>query len=200
MKESLNSLYTTLLQPDAKTLPVIRNETRLQEPIGVVDGSTFQSIEVDKLFDSVNCAETHLGQATLYRSLQQPLTDIAVLHSKQDAIREIEANPALHQQLQGIVSRAKQREKDFFELLFGTFMGLFSSKAHELELEGYGYTSYINGTGFMLELVEGVNQVPAASSGYLTAVLENIRDLAKSRSYALAKGPAYRAEKGMITS
>ena len=199
MKESLNSLYTTLLQPDAKTLPVIRNETRLQEPIGVVDGSTFQSIEVDKLFDSVNCAETHLGQATLYRSLQQPLTDIAVLHSKQDAIREIEANPALHQQLQGIVSRAKQREKDFFELLFGTFMGLFSSKAHELELEGYGYTSYINGTGFMLELVEGVNQVPAASSGYLTAVLENIRDLAKSRSYALAKGPAYRAEKGMIT-
>ncbi|MDD1650247.1 MAG: DNA mismatch repair protein MutS [Methylococcaceae bacterium] len=199
MKESLNSLYATLLQPDAKTLPVIRNETRLQEPIGVVDGSTFQSIEVDKLFDSVNCAETHLGQATLYRSLQQPLTDIAVLHSKQDAIREIEANPALHQQLQGIVSRAKQREKDFFELLFGTFMGLFSSKAHELELEGYGYTSYINGTGFMLELVEGVNQVPAASSGYLTAVLENIRDLAKSRSYALAKGPAYRAEKGMIT-
>lgn len=199
MKETLNALYPTLLQPDAREPPAIRSATRGQEFAGVVDDNTFQSIEVDKLFDSINCAETRIGQATLFRSLRQPLTDIAVLHSKQDALREIEANPALRAQLEGIVSRAKQRERDFFELLFGTFMGLFSSKAHELELEGYGYTSYINGTGFMLELVEGVNQVPAASSGYLTALLENIRDLAGSRAYTLAKGPAYRAEKGMLT-
>lgn len=199
MKETLNSLYPTLLQPDAKGPPVIRNAPRRQEFAGVVDDNTFQAIEVDKLFDSVNCAETQIGQATLYRSLQQPLTDIEVLHSKQDAIREIEANPALRTRLEGIVSRAKQREKDFFELLFGTFMGMFSSKAHELELEGYGYTSYINGTGFMLELVEGANQVPVANSAYLNAALENMRDLAGSRAYALAKGPAYRAEKGMLT-
>lgn len=199
MKDTLNSLYATILQSGAKAPPVIRDTARVEGPAGVLDDSTFQSIEVDKLYDSLNHADTRVGQATLYRSLQRPLTDVSVLRSKQDAIREIEATPALRQSLEGILQRARQQEKDFYDLLYGAFMGMFSSRAHELELEGYGYGSYINGTRFMLELVEGVERAPAPRSDYLAAVMENIRDLSASRAYQLARGPAYRAEKGMLT-
>ena len=199
MKDTINAIYSTLLRPDAPTPPPIRSDLLQDESVGVIDQSTFQSIEIDKLFDSANHADTQIGQAVLYRSLKQPLADIEVLKSKQDAIREIESNPVLKQQLEGIIKRAKHRERDFHELLFGTFMGMFSSKAHDLELEGYGYTPYINGTQFMLELVEGASQVPAPSSRYLAALLENITDLSQSRAYNLAKGPAYRSEKGILT-
>jgi ABC-type Mn2+/Zn2+ transport system ATPase subunit len=199
MKETLNAVYAPILRPDALTPPPVRSEGFKDEDAGVIDQSTFQSIEINKLFDSANHADTQIGQAVLFRSLKQPLMDINILRSKQDAIREIESNPALKQQLEAIVTRAKRKERDFHELLFGTFMGMFSSKAHELELEGYGYTPYINGTQFMLELVEGASQVPAPSSDYLAAILENITDLSKSRAYTLAKGPAYRTEKGIVT-
>ena len=199
MKDTINAIYSPLLRADAPAPPPILSDFPQDEPVGVIDQSTFQSIEIDKLFDSVNHADTQIGQAALYRSLKQPLADIGVLKSKQDAIREVESNPALKQQLEGIIKRAKHRERDFHELLFGTFMGMFSSKAHDLELEGYGYTPYINGTQFMLELVEGASQVPAPSSRYLSALLENITDLSQSRAYNLAKGPAYRSEKGILT-
>ena len=199
MKESLHSLYPTLLRSDAKSPPAVPRDVAGDTLAGVIDGSTFQSIEVGKLFDSANHALTRIGQATLFRSLAQPLTDLDILKSKQDAIREIEANPVLRRQLEAIVDRAGRQEKDFNELLFGAFMGMLSSRAHELELEGYGYASYINGTRFMLDLVEGADLVKETRSGYLTAVLDTIRDLAGSRAYALAKGPAYRAEKGILT-
>jgi len=199
MKDTINAIYSPLLRADAPAPPPILSDFPQDEPVGVIDQSTFQSIEIDKLFDSVNHADTQIGEAVLYRSLKQPLADIGVLKSKQDAIREVESNPVLKQQLEGIIKRAKHRERDFHELLFGTFMGMFSSKAHDLELEGYGYTPYINGTQFMLELVEGASQVPAPSSRYLSALLENITDLPQSRAYNLAKGPAYRSEKGILT-
>lgn len=70
MKELVNGLYPTLLRADAKAPPAIRRAPGQGQ---VVDPTTFQTIEVDKLFDSVNHATTHLGQATLYRSLAQPL-------------------------------------------------------------------------------------------------------------------------------
>lgn len=199
MKETINALYVPLLRPDTAMPPPIRSERLQNEAEGVIDPGTFQSIEIDRLFDSTNHACTQIGQAVLFRSLKQPIADIRVLQSKQEAIREIESSPALRQQLEGIVNRAKHKEQDFYELLFGTFMGMFSSKAHALEVEGYGYTPYINGTQFMLELVEGAAQIAAPHSGYLSAILENITDLSGSRAYKLAKGPAYRTEKGIVT-
>ena len=199
MKENLNALYPTLLHADLKAPPPIRPEHPEQGLTGVIGGNTFQSIEIDKLFESVNHGQTRIGQATLFRSLRQPLADHAILESKQAALRELEEHPALRQQIEGIVSRAHAQEKGFYELLFGTFMGMFSSRAHDLELEGYGYASYLQGTGLMLELVEGAEQVAKPRSEYLAAVLENITDLKSSRAYALAKGPAYRTEKGIVT-
>ena len=199
MKEIVNSLYATVLQSHAKEPPAIRRGADQESAGGVIDANTFQAIEVDRLFDSVNHASTRIGQATLYRSLRHPLDSIQVIKAKQGAIRDIESNPSLRQHLESIINRARHREKDFYDLLFGTFMGLFSSKAHELEFEGFGYDQYIKGTSFMLDLIEGARQTPGAASEYLHALIGNIRDLEHSRAYALAKGPAYRTEKGIVT-
>ncbi|MGZ8244668.1 MutS-related protein [Methylomagnum sp.] len=198
MKEIVNPLYVPLLQSDAKEPPAIRGVT----PGGgenVIDASTFQSIEVDKLFDSVNHATTLTGQATLYRSLARPLASGDLIRAKQDAVREIESNEALRKGLELLLQQAKALEKDFYDLLFGSFMGMFSSPAHTLEIEGYGYATYIRGTRFMLSLVDAAHRLPVPESEYLRILVDDLKDFAKSRAYALAHGPAYRTEKGMAT-
>lgn len=195
MKELVNALYPTLLQSDAKEPPAIRRGPPAGE--NVLDAASFQTIEVDKLFDSLDHAETAAGKATLYRSLAQPLVEGGLIRAKQDAVREIEANGILRQGLEALLRQAKSLEKDFHDLLFGNFLGLVSSPAHSLEIEGYGYASYIKGTRFLLNLVEAAGRLPTPGSEYLRILVEDLRDFSRSRAYALARGPAYRTEKGM---
>ena len=57
---------------------------------GVLDAKTFDAIEADQLFDSLNHAVTHAGQSILYRSLARPGTDPEVARKKQEALRELE--------------------------------------------------------------------------------------------------------------
>ena len=197
MKELVNSLYSTLLQPDAKEPPPVRRAVPVGE--NVIDASSFESVEVDKLFDSVDHAATLTGKATLYRSLVQPLVSADLIRSKQDAVLEIESDESLRKGLESLLVQAKGLEKDFHELLFGTFMGLVSPPAHPLEIEGYGYATYIKGTDFLLNLVETAKGLPTPENEYLRILVDDLRDFSKSRAYALARGPAYRTEKGMAT-
>ncbi|CAL1240791.1 MutS-related protein [Candidatus Methylocalor cossyra] len=196
MKELVNGLYPTLLQADAKAPPAIRRAPGQGQ---VVDPTTFQTIEVDKLFDSVNHATTHLGQATLYRSLAQPLASPELIRAKQDSVRELAADPALRQGLEALVGEAKALERDFFDLLFGSFIGLLGAPAHEREIEGYGYASYLKGTRFLVNLADRAARLPTPGSDYLRILVDDLRDFAQSRAYALAKGPVYRTERGIAT-
>lgn len=191
----MNALYKTLLQSDAKEPPAVRFATPGATGEGVIDVSTFQAIEVDRLFDAINHAATLTGQATLYRSLVQPLASANLVRAKQDAVREIESNKALRESLETLTKQAKSLEDDFYGLLFGTFLGLLSSPAHKLEIEGYGYETYKKGTRFMLNLVDAANRVPKPNSEYLRALIDDLRNFANSRAYALMKGPVYRTEK-----
>ena len=197
MRDALRTFYPTLLQSDSKEPPTLNSGRPPSngQPIDVIDDSTYRAIEVEKLFSSLNHAETLVGQATLHRSLRWPLADTVLLREKQSALKDIEANPNLKAHLVQMVARAKSNESGFQDLLFGTFLGLLGSKASPLEFEGFGYDQYISGTRFMLNLVDDAAKAPKTSSVYLQAVLENIGGLAGSRAYKLAKGPAYRIEK-----
>jgi hypothetical protein len=199
MKELLRSLYTPILKFDAKQPPTIRAAMPGDTGKGVIDAVTFQAIEVDSLFDGVNYAVTVVGQASLYRSLVQPLRSGELIRSKQDALREIESELELREGLEILVNHAKTWEKDFYDLLFGTFLGAIGSRAHELEIEGYGYETYKNGTRFMLDLVAAVNRLPTPRSDYLKTLVEDIRAFADSRAHALMLGPVYRTERGVCT-
>lgn len=166
---------------------------------GVLDEQTFRVIEVGELFAAMNHTTTRIGQAVQYRSLALPLTSAETIRQKQHALRELEEAPELRDGLEQLLSAAGRLEQEFYNLLFGRFLGLVSSPAHPLEFEGYGYAQYKKGTQFMLELVEAAHRLPTPGGPYLRGLIEEIRGFAATRAYALMKGPVYRSEKSLLT-
>ncbi|NJD08098.1 MAG: DNA mismatch repair protein MutS [Methylococcaceae bacterium] len=197
---TINAASPTILQSDSRTPPRIPSAWSEPTGRGVIDETTFRTIEVVKLFDTIGMAGTRIGQAVLYRSLTHPLATTEAVQAKQDALKELEARPELRDAVVALVRRSARREEDFYRLLFGNFLGWAGRPADEMEVEGYGYESFIKGTGFMLDMVEGAAQLPAPESAYLQDIVGDIRRLSESRAGALARGPIYRSEKGILTA
>jgi hypothetical protein len=189
----------TILQPDARIPPKIPSAQPPATGEGVIDEATFRTIEVDKLFDTLDRGTSRIGGAVLYRSLTHPLDEAEVVKAKQDALTEIDANPALAEGIAELLRKTARREEDFYRLLYGTFLGMMGRPAFELEIEGFGYETYISGTRFMQDLVEGCEHLPEPNSVYLQQIRADVRAFAASRSFQLAKGPVYRSEKGILT-
>jgi hypothetical protein len=196
MKPPIYPLYPPILQGAAKTPP---SAPLAGLSAGALDANTLNVIEIDKLFEAVNHAATRIGQAVLYRSLAQPLTDFSSIQAKQEAVREIQQAPSLRAALEKLLAEAAKGEGDFYDLLFGEFLGAIGRPAHPLEIEGFGYESYRAGTAFMLGLCAKAAALPPQQSAYLRAVAGNLRDFTQSRVFALMQGPVYRTEKGMKT-
>ncbi|MGH8550907.1 MAG: MutS-related protein [Methylococcales bacterium] len=192
-------MYKPLLEADSNEPPAIRSAKPLATGAGVIDDSTFTAIEVDRLFDAVNHSETRAGQATLFRSLAQPLRDANAIQAKQDAFRELRSRPDLIEKIGALVQNAAVYEKDFFALLYGTFIGMLGNPHHEHEYEGYGYEPYRKGSAFMLNLVQDAGQVPEVQSSYLNETVKQIRSFSESRSGLLMAGPVYKTEGAMLT-
>ena len=164
---------------------------------GVLDSGAFRSLEVDKLFDTVNHAQTIIGQAVLYRSLVQPLDDLQAITDKQEAVKEIQNNSELKNSLERLVANAKQDEDHFHKLLFSKFLSAGGTARDDTEIEGYGYVQYRRGTRFMLDFVNGIDRLETTQSSYLNNVLQSVKDYTATRAYALMLGPVYITEKGI---
>ena len=175
----------------------VRDTRPTESDMGVLDAKTFDAIETDQLFDSLNHAVTHAGQAVLYRSLARPGTDAAVTRKKQDALRELETDLPLRDTLQNFIEEMGRGERSLYQLLYGTFTGGFAidssgaGKNDEMEFSGYGYHQFIDGTGFVVDLVEMAKALPQPRSEYLRDLFQAIRDFASSRIYSLMRGPVY---------
>jgi hypothetical protein len=166
---------------------------------GVLDESTFNTIEVDRLFDAVNCASTVVGQATLYRSLAHPLNSVEAITAKQDALKELDSKADLRIQVEGLVQHAAKYEEEFYRLLFGTFVGTFGNPLGKMETGSFGHATYRQGTKLMLDLVKGAQGLPTPESPYLRARLEALKAFGSTRSHALMKGPVYLTERAIRT-
>ncbi|SEL51123.1 MutS-related protein [Nitrosovibrio tenuis] len=164
----------------------------------VLDAKTFDAVEADQLFDSINLAATHVGQCVLYRSLARLGTDASVIRDKQEAVRELESNPSLRESLQRFIDAMARQEQSLYQLLYGTFIGglaIDSSRAgkDEMEFSGYGYHQFVDGTDFVVDLVETVKALPQPHSKYLRNLFDAIRNFENSRIYSLICGPVYLA-------
>jgi DNA mismatch repair protein MutS len=199
----MNELSVDWSQPSVLSTgkqPAGIRETRPTEgDSGVLDAKTFDAIETDQLFDSINRAVTHAGQSVLYRSLARPGTDASLLRKKQEALRELESNSCLREALQRFVDAMKQGEQSLYHLLYGTFTGgiaVDNSRGgkDEMEFSGYGYHQFIDGTGFAVDMVETVETLPQPQSVYLRELFQAIRDFGNSRIYSLMRGPVYVSE------
>jgi hypothetical protein len=177
--------------------PQVRSTSPLATGDGVIDQGGFNAIEVDELFDTVNYAATVAGQSVLYRSLSQPLDDAEVIAAKQAAVREIQDNPGVRDNVENIVARAAETEKRLYVLLFGEFLGSFGTARHDNQIEGYGYKQYSRGVRFALELVGAIHNSGTPQTPYLQSVFNKIGNFAQSNEYSLMVGPVYNSEKGI---
>lgn len=191
-------MHEPLLKTISKELSV-RSARAAKTGEGVLDESTFNTIEVDRLFDAVNHASTIAGQATLYRSLTHPLSSVEAVTAKQDALNELDSNADLRARIEALVQHAAHHEKEFYRLLFGTFVGTFGDPRGKMEIGGYGHKTYRQGTQLMLGLVKGAQGLPTPESPYLRARLDALRAFGSTRSHALMKGPAYLTERAIKT-
>lgn len=199
-RATLDKCYPAWSLGSASEAPVTRSTPCAETHSGVLDPLTLRTIEVDLLFDSVNSASTRAGQSVLYASLTNPPASLDVAKQRQRAILEIESNPELRKAIEAMIASASHHENDFYDLLYGVFLGLFGSRAHPQEFEGFGYDQFIKGTAFMLNLVHGADSAGVPESPYLRFLIDSIRELKSSRAYDMARGPAYRTEKGMLSA
>jgi hypothetical protein len=95
---------------------------------GVIDASTFEILEIDNLFDTVNYATTTFGQAVLYRSLIQPEESFSAVTDKQGAVTEIQKNDALKEKITNTVDQVKEHEDRLLQLFYGQFFGVVGFK------------------------------------------------------------------------
>ncbi|HHJ39102.1 MAG: DNA mismatch repair protein MutS [Methylothermaceae bacteria B42] len=198
MLESLRKLYPPFLK-QWREGPVIKT-SRPETPDRVIDQSTFEALEVEALFDKVNEARTQIGQATLHRSLSQPLTDDELISGRQEALRELAENENLRRDIEALIENAAQLEPEFYKLLYSIFLGTIGSPASPREIKGFGYEAYNQGTRFMLQLAEDALNLPKPQSAYLRQLIETLANFSKTRSHALMRGPVYRTEKRIMTA
>lgn len=198
LREMIHGIYPPILKgSEAAPSPHLAQPSRVGE--GVIDESTFQVIEADRLFDAINTAHTVIGQATLYRSLAQPLAVLKIIEAKQEALQELASNVGLLEKIESLTKKASKREKSFYRLLFSKFTGFFGSSRGDMEIEGYGYATYERGTTFILELVKDAHALPAPKSNYLKILVDDLKEFGSTKVYSLMQGPVYLTESGIKT-
>jgi hypothetical protein len=162
-----------------------------------LDPKTFEAIEAEALFYTIDQTKTENGRLALYRSIARPVQDAQVLQQKQIALREMVSNPALYNALAHYVGKISSGEKSLKHLLYGEFSGGLatdepSSRSDKLEFGGYGYRQFQDGTQFAVDLVEKAEALlPRPQSVYLRTLLDAIHDFGQSRMFALMQGPVY---------
>lgn len=196
LREMIHGVYEPILK-GAEAAPSIRSARPSQVGEGIIDESTFQVIEADRLFEALNTADTVIGQATLYRSIARPCRSRALIKAKQEALQELASNTSLREKLIQLLQKASQREQEFYRLLFSKFTGFFGSSREDIEIEGYGYNTYKKGTAFMLELVKDARALPAPESDYLKTLIDDIKQFGATKIYSLMQGPVYLTESGV---
>ncbi|WP_428354702.1 MutS-related protein [Methyloprofundus sp.] len=187
----------TLLKAWQEKWPDIRVSKPAETGVGVLDSGAFKSIEVEKIFATINHAQTSIGEAVLYRSLAQPSDNLQDILEKQQAVKELQADRELKNALQQLLLNAKKDEKLFYQLLFAKFLGSSGTARDDAEIEGYGYKQYRGGMRFILGFVNAVLPMQKPKSKYLEALFNELSAFTKTRIYALMTGPVYITEKGI---
>lgn len=198
MKDLLKTPFPTILDALSSRPPEADAGNPKLDTTGVLDQETYQSLEVPKLFGVLNRSHTRIGASILLRSLANPLLDIDEIKAKQETLKALQNDAALKSHLESYVGQLAKRESSFYQLLYGSFLGLFGSRANDLEFEGFGYEAFTQGNAFLTQATHGAVGFKPTGLDYLDAVLASIRTFQETRSYRLARGPIYRTEKGVI--
>lgn len=185
-----------------------RFEIGFPETPNVIDHETFRFIEGDQLFAALNYNTTRTGEVTrlgsvmLRYSLVSPLTSVEQIRQKQDALRELDQNPALRSRLVEYLGHAIRLEQRFFDYFFNYYRIKLSKE--ESSQPGINYThgrsdlyEVFNGTrDYLKHLTEGVS-VLNPHSEYLQGLVENLRGFRETDVYQFVEDTPYRTLIGL---
>jgi len=188
-----------IFRTDAKQPPSIDQFKPLPAGEGVLDEATFKTIEVDTLFSIINHCQTKAGETALYRSLTNPGCHLETIQAIQASLEELDSDSRLEHSVRQLIAKTAEAEASLYQLLYGTFLGMFGSSDNPDEFEGYGYEQYRKGTLCIVDLVDGLLALPKPKSAHLSELINRAQKFSQSRIYALAKGPAYITESGVKT-
>ena len=151
------------------------------------------------MFEAVNHAVTTIGQAVLYRSLTQPLNSLDAIQAKQDAVKELQENPALKAELETHRSHnAAADEKNFYLLLFGEFLGSMGTARQSTKLKVSAICNIVAACGLCSNwLTAGQSRYARLKALISKVFLIKFSDFTESRDYSLMQGPVYISERGI---
>lgn len=129
MKDLLKTPFAPIVNASSTRPPSADVVNPRLDTTGVMDQETYQSLEVPKLFGVLNRTRTQIGASVLLRSLANPLLEIDEIKAKQETLKGLQKDAALMGHLENYVTQLSKRETSLYQLFYGSFLGLFGSKA-----------------------------------------------------------------------
>ncbi|MCP3954528.1 MAG: hypothetical protein GY697_20270, partial [Desulfobacterales bacterium] len=164
-------------------------ETFLSEcPLAVLDAETVQLIQVLPLHQAIDHTQSATGSAALLRSLLQPSKDLAYIHARQDALREIAANDNLRRVLQDCVYEYSRGENALYKFFNKGLYALFP------------YQDTDNARKAAVNIVRTVKDLPSAESVYLQALFSYLRTYQGSEIDQMMRGAICKTLAGLQSS
>lgn len=159
-----------------------------------LDPETIRLIHLPQVVDEVISAAdipTKASEYAITRNLYRLTTSPELIEAREEAIRELEANPELRKAMDRIYRVYSEFENIFLLVQMNgfDFRGLFEN--------GYGiYREFRNGLRSLAKEAEGLTDRP--NSTYLQMLLEDISGLQESLTYRLANHGIVRTPDGLM--
>lgn len=180
LKQVINQSYEPIL-PSVHPYKGVRSNL----PTAVMDDQTYELIQIDDLYEAVNFTRTFTGAAVLDRSLQQPLTNAALITEKQHSLEELRSDYQLRDKIRDFVDRVAKDEKALYSLYNDDYSAGFMNVGMSI------YNAYKDSMRFFKRMMGGVAGT-RPQTPYLEALLQNFDDLKEDKVSDFIKGPVQR--------
>lgn len=143
-----------------------------------------QQKEQPSLFSSINHTTTALGNATLFRSLVQPLQEQNIITAKQNSLEEIASNDSLRQALDDYIGEFSTHEENMFSYLSMVLPPLEHNSK---------YRKFRKAARKLTQLPSHVQP----ETSYLSFLLKDVNSFTREEPYHFMRGPVYRTFLGL---
>ena len=154
-------------------------------PLAVIDAETLKMIQVLRLHRAVDHTRSATGSAVLLRSLIQPPTDLHLIRSKQDSVREIASNDSLRRSLNDYVHEYGKGESALYAFFNKDLLALFP------------YADVKRARKAAAAITGILQSVPRPQSAYLSALMARLQFYQRSFVDQMVNGAIYQTFAGL---
>ncbi|OGQ95060.1 MAG: hypothetical protein A2521_00510 [Deltaproteobacteria bacterium RIFOXYD12_FULL_57_12] len=153
----------------------------------VVDKRTLEMVEIHELYQALNHTVTMVGAARLFHSLTTPSESLELIHARQEAFLELDANDRLRSAVQEYLGAFSRGEVELFQLLNAHYQPWMP------------YRPLRGAVRAVDTMVKAAAAIPRPETIYLDSLIQLILNFAKSPVSDLVRRPTYRTFGGIKT-